>query len=165
MSQAGNVFVYGMLNITPTVMIPTMLQNLMGYPDSMIGMLLASRGAPRVACSTSPCAARGNAMMAALAAFGACCAERRRAEWFAAVEYKRNGGRPRHPDCCCSAVGLALMLHRTAAKRVRDAACASDASESDGDASRTPSPCAVRTAPYKRRCDSTRTEVTEIRFG
>ncbi len=39
------VFVYGMLNITPTVMIPTMLQNLMGYPDSMIGNLLAARGA------------------------------------------------------------------------------------------------------------------------
>lgn len=39
------VFVYGMLNITPTVMIPTMLQNLMGYPDTMIGILLAARGA------------------------------------------------------------------------------------------------------------------------
>ena len=38
------VFVYGMLNITPTVMIPTMLQNLMGYPDTMIGILLAARG-------------------------------------------------------------------------------------------------------------------------
>ena len=38
------VFIYGMLNITPTVMIPTMLQNLMGYPDSMIGVLLAARG-------------------------------------------------------------------------------------------------------------------------
>lgn len=42
------VFVYGMLNITPTVMLPTMLQNLMGYPDSMIGLLLASRGAGMV---------------------------------------------------------------------------------------------------------------------
>lgn len=42
------VFVYGMLNITPTVLIPTMLQNLMGYPDSMIGILLASRGAGMV---------------------------------------------------------------------------------------------------------------------
>ncbi len=42
------VFVYGMVNITPTVMIPTMLQNLMGYPDSMIGILLASRGAGMV---------------------------------------------------------------------------------------------------------------------
>ena len=39
------VFIYGMLNITPAVMIPTMLQNLMGYPDSMIGILLAMRGA------------------------------------------------------------------------------------------------------------------------
>lgn len=38
------VFIYGMLNITPTVMLPTMLQNLMGYPDSMIGILLAARG-------------------------------------------------------------------------------------------------------------------------
>jgi DHA2 family multidrug resistance protein len=42
------VFVYGMLQITPTVMLPTMLQNLMGYPDSMIGNLLASRGAGMV---------------------------------------------------------------------------------------------------------------------
>lgn len=42
------VFIYGMLNITPTVMIPTMLQNLMGYPDSMIGTLLAARGAGMV---------------------------------------------------------------------------------------------------------------------
>ena len=42
------VFIYGMLNITPTVLIPTMLQNLMGYPDSMIGILLASRGAGMV---------------------------------------------------------------------------------------------------------------------
>ena len=42
------VFIYGMLNITPTVMIPTMLQNLMGYPDSMIGVLLAARGAGMV---------------------------------------------------------------------------------------------------------------------
>lgn len=42
------VFVYGMLNITPTVMIPTMLQNLMGYPDSMIGLLLAMRGSGMV---------------------------------------------------------------------------------------------------------------------
>ena len=39
------VFVYGMLNFTPTVLLPPMLQNLMGYPDSMIGVLLAARGA------------------------------------------------------------------------------------------------------------------------
>lgn len=38
------VFNYGMLNITPTVLMPSMLQNLMGYPDSMIGMLLGARG-------------------------------------------------------------------------------------------------------------------------
>ena len=38
------VFTYGMLNITPTVLMPSMLQNLMGYPDSMIGMLLGARG-------------------------------------------------------------------------------------------------------------------------
>ena len=38
------VTVYGMLNITPTVLFPPMLQNLMGYPDTMIGMLLAARG-------------------------------------------------------------------------------------------------------------------------
>jgi DHA2 family multidrug resistance protein len=39
------VLTYGMLNITPTVLIPSMLQNLMGYPDSMIGALLGARGA------------------------------------------------------------------------------------------------------------------------
>ena len=39
------VFVYGMLNFTPTVLLPPMLQNLMGYPDAMIGLLLAARGA------------------------------------------------------------------------------------------------------------------------
>ena len=38
------VFVYGMLNFTPTVLLPPMLQNLMGYPDYMIGWLLAARG-------------------------------------------------------------------------------------------------------------------------
>ena len=38
------VFVYGMLNITPTVLMPSMLQNLMGYPDSMVGMILGARG-------------------------------------------------------------------------------------------------------------------------
>ncbi|MFT5394496.1 MAG: DHA2 family multidrug resistance protein, partial [Gammaproteobacteria bacterium] len=39
------VLTYGMLNITPTVLMPSMLQNLMGYPDSMIGALLGARGA------------------------------------------------------------------------------------------------------------------------
>lgn len=39
------VFVYGMLNFTPIVLFPSLLQNLKGYPDSIIGMLLAMRGA------------------------------------------------------------------------------------------------------------------------
>ncbi len=38
------VFVYGMLNVTPTVMLPPMLQNLKGFPDSTIGWILAMRG-------------------------------------------------------------------------------------------------------------------------
>ena len=37
------VFVYGMLNVTPTVLLPSMLQNLAGYPDSDIGFILAMR--------------------------------------------------------------------------------------------------------------------------
>jgi DHA2 family multidrug resistance protein len=39
------VFVYGMLNFTPIVLLPPLLQNLKGYPDSLIGFLLAMRGA------------------------------------------------------------------------------------------------------------------------
>ncbi|MEK9755387.1 MAG: DHA2 family efflux MFS transporter permease subunit, partial [Rhodospirillaceae bacterium] len=39
------VTVYGMLNFTPMVMLPPMLKNLGGYPDSIIGILLAGRGA------------------------------------------------------------------------------------------------------------------------
>ncbi|MEM9627118.1 MAG: DHA2 family efflux MFS transporter permease subunit [Pseudomonadota bacterium] len=38
------VFVYGMLNFTPIVLLPPLLQNLNGYPDSLIGWLLAMRG-------------------------------------------------------------------------------------------------------------------------
>ena len=38
------VFIYGMLNYTPMVLYPTMLQELRGYPDSIIGLLLAVRG-------------------------------------------------------------------------------------------------------------------------
>ena len=38
------VFLYGMLNFTPMVLFPTMLQSLRGYPDSIIGLLLAVRG-------------------------------------------------------------------------------------------------------------------------
>ncbi|MDP6706868.1 MAG: DHA2 family efflux MFS transporter permease subunit [Alphaproteobacteria bacterium] len=39
------VTIYGMLNFTPMILLPPMLQNLMGYPDSIIGTLLAFRGA------------------------------------------------------------------------------------------------------------------------
>jgi DHA2 family multidrug resistance protein len=38
------VFIYGTLNFTPMVMMPSMLQDLMGYPDSIIGVLIAARG-------------------------------------------------------------------------------------------------------------------------
>lgn len=38
------VFVYGMLNFTPIVLLPPLLQSLSGYPDSLIGWLLAMRG-------------------------------------------------------------------------------------------------------------------------
>jgi len=38
------VFVYGMLNFTPITLLPPMLHDLKGYPDSLIGMLLAMRG-------------------------------------------------------------------------------------------------------------------------
>lgn len=35
---------YGMLNFTPITLLPPLLQNLKGYPDSLIGLLLATRG-------------------------------------------------------------------------------------------------------------------------
>jgi DHA2 family multidrug resistance protein len=38
------VFIYGMLNYTPMVMLPPMLKDLMDYPDSIIGFLIACRG-------------------------------------------------------------------------------------------------------------------------
>jgi DHA2 family multidrug resistance protein len=38
------VFVYGMLNFTPLTMLPPLLQSLKGYPDSLIGYVLGSRG-------------------------------------------------------------------------------------------------------------------------
>ena len=38
------VFVYGMINITPLVLFPPMLQNLKGFPDTVIGLILATRG-------------------------------------------------------------------------------------------------------------------------
>ena len=42
------VCVYGMLNFTPITLLPTLLQNLKGYPDSLIGLLLAMRGTGQV---------------------------------------------------------------------------------------------------------------------
>ena len=42
------VLVYGMLNFTPMVMLPPMLKDLMDYPDSIIGFLIACRGAGAV---------------------------------------------------------------------------------------------------------------------
>lgn len=38
------VTLYGMLNFTPMILLPPLLQGVMGYPDSIIGMLLAARG-------------------------------------------------------------------------------------------------------------------------
>jgi len=38
------VFVYGTLNFTPITLLPPLLHDLKGYPDSLIGMLLAMRG-------------------------------------------------------------------------------------------------------------------------
>ena len=38
------VFVYGTLNFTPITLLPPMLHDLKGYPDSLIGILLAMRG-------------------------------------------------------------------------------------------------------------------------
>ena len=38
------VFVYGMLNFTPITLLPPMLNELKGYPDSLIGVLLSMRG-------------------------------------------------------------------------------------------------------------------------
>lgn len=37
------VLIFGMLNFTPMVLFPSMLQNLQGYPDSVIGLLLGAR--------------------------------------------------------------------------------------------------------------------------
>lgn len=39
------VFIFGMLNFTPMTLLPSLLQNLRGYPDSVIGLLLGARGA------------------------------------------------------------------------------------------------------------------------
>ncbi len=39
------IFVFGMLNFTPITLLPTLLQNVQGYPDSIIGHVLSARGA------------------------------------------------------------------------------------------------------------------------
>lgn len=38
------IFVFGMLNFTPMTLLPPLMKNLQGYPDSVIGLLLAMRG-------------------------------------------------------------------------------------------------------------------------
>jgi len=38
------VLVFGMLNFTPITILPTLLQQLRGYPDSIIGLVLSARG-------------------------------------------------------------------------------------------------------------------------
>lgn len=38
------VFIYGMLNFTPMVVLPALLRNQIGYPESLIGYVLGSRG-------------------------------------------------------------------------------------------------------------------------
>jgi DHA2 family multidrug resistance protein len=38
------VLVFGMLNFTPITILPTLLQQLRGYPDSVIGLVLSARG-------------------------------------------------------------------------------------------------------------------------
>ncbi|MGH1359893.1 MAG: DHA2 family efflux MFS transporter permease subunit [Burkholderiaceae bacterium] len=40
---------YGMLNFTPITLLPALLQGLMGYPDSLVGWLLAMRGIGMIA--------------------------------------------------------------------------------------------------------------------
>jgi DHA2 family multidrug resistance protein len=37
--------IFGMVSFTPMTLLPTLLQNLRGYPDSLIGLLLGTRGA------------------------------------------------------------------------------------------------------------------------
>ncbi|MFO1351385.1 MAG: DHA2 family efflux MFS transporter permease subunit [Gammaproteobacteria bacterium] len=38
------VTMFGMLNFTPMTLLPALLQNLRGYPDTIVGLLLATRG-------------------------------------------------------------------------------------------------------------------------
>ncbi|MGI9494071.1 MAG: DHA2 family efflux MFS transporter permease subunit [Geminicoccaceae bacterium] len=39
------IFIFGMLNFTPITLLPTLLQNIQGFPDSVIGQILSARGA------------------------------------------------------------------------------------------------------------------------
>lgn len=39
------IFLFGMLNFTPITLLPTLLQRVQGYPDSIIGQILSARGA------------------------------------------------------------------------------------------------------------------------
>ncbi|MEM9141042.1 MAG: DHA2 family efflux MFS transporter permease subunit, partial [Pseudomonadota bacterium] len=39
------IFIFGMLNFTPITLLPTLLQQVQGYPDSIIGQVLSARGA------------------------------------------------------------------------------------------------------------------------
>ncbi|MEM7239195.1 MAG: MFS transporter, partial [Pseudomonadota bacterium] len=39
------IFIFGMLNFTPITLLPTLLQEVQGYPDSVIGQILSARGA------------------------------------------------------------------------------------------------------------------------
>ena len=41
----GLIFIFGMLNFTPITLLPTLLQSVQGYPDSIIGQILSARGA------------------------------------------------------------------------------------------------------------------------
>ena len=38
------VLLFGMLNFTPITLLPTLLQDVQGYPDSIIGLILSARG-------------------------------------------------------------------------------------------------------------------------
>ena len=39
------IFIFGMLNLIPLTLLPTLLQSVQGYPDSIIGQILSARGA------------------------------------------------------------------------------------------------------------------------
>ena len=52
-------FVFGMLNFTPMTLLPPLLQNLQGFPDSIVGILLAVRGAGTLLGFTTNALLRG----------------------------------------------------------------------------------------------------------